>query len=372
MSPRLMPDLRWPTLAVALAACSAAGGNADTPASALKVGVADRGIVRVTIEETGVVEPERQIVVKSPISGVVLALPVQPGDAVRAGQVLAEVVPDIAQANALAQLRSEHVGAQIAVDNLRREYERAQELQRRNLASEAEIETRRTALEQAENQYRASGERLRLMEASGVQTATESQSARITSPSAGVILVRGVEIGETVVGGTSAFGGGTELFTIANLSTLLVKAAINEVDIGKVATGDTVRITVDAFPGDTARGVVRLVPPAARQQDRIRVFDVEIVVTANARLLRPGMTANVSIAGPVRQNALRIPVEAVFFVEGQPIAYRVADGATTRAPLTLGLTDLAYVEILDGLTEGDSIALEDPAVAARRAATQGR
>ena len=372
MSPRLMPDPRWPMLAVALAACSTAGGNADAPASALKVGVADRGIVRVTIEETGVVEPERQIVVKSPISGVVLRLPVQPGDAVRAGQVLAEVVPDIAQANALAQLRSEHVAGQIAVDNLRREYERAQELQRRNLASEAELETRRTALEQAENQYRASAERLQLMAASGVQTTAESQSARITAPSAGVILVRGVEIGETVVGGTSAFGGGTELFTIADLSTLLVKAAINEVDVGKVERGDTVRITVDAFPGDTARGVVRLVPPAARQQDRIRVFDVEIVVTANARLLRPGMTANVSIAGPVRQNVLRVPVEAVFIVEGQPTAYRVAGGATTRAPLSLGLTDLAYVEILDGLTEGDSIALEDPAVAARRAATQGR
>jgi HlyD family secretion protein len=175
-----------------------------------------------------------------------------------------------------------------------------------------------------------------------------------------------------VVGGTSAFGGGTELFTIADLSTLLVKAAINEVDIGKVARGDTVRITVDAFPGDTARGIVRLVPPAARQQDRIRVFDVEIVVTENARLLRPGMTANVSIAGPVREAALRIPVEAVFVVEGQPTAYRVSGGTTTRVSLTLGLTDLAFVEILEGLEEGDSIALEDPAVAARRAATQGR
>jgi hypothetical protein len=74
----------------------------------------------------------------------------------------------------------------------------------------------------------------------------------------------------------------------------------------------------------------------------------------------------------VREDALRIPVEAVFFIEGRPTAYRVAGSATTLAPLTLGLTDLAYVEILDGLAEGDSIALEDPAVAARRSATQGR
>ena len=70
-----------------------------------------------------------------------------------------------------------------------------------------------------------------------------------------------------------------------------------------MAAGDTVVITVDAFPDDTAAGVVRLVPPAARQQDRVRVFDVEIVVTAGFAILRPGMTANVRIAGPTAQDA---------------------------------------------------------------------
>jgi len=353
-------------------ACSAAGGNSDAPDTALRTGVADRGDIQVTIEETGVVEPERRIVVKSPISGVVLQLRVEPGDRVRASEVMAVIVPDIAQANSLAQLRSEFAAAQISVDNLRREYQRAMELQRSQLISEADVETRRTALEQAENQFRATEERLRLIEESGVEARGDVQSARITAPASGVILVRGVEEGETVVGGTSAFGGGTELFTIADLSALLVKAAINEVDIGKVSTGDTVRITVDAFPGDTAQGVVRLVPPAARQQERVRVFDVEIVVTANSAILRPGMTANVQIAGPVRTGVVRVPVEAVFFVEGQSSVYVVSGGATTRTPVTLGLSDLTYVEVLDGLAEGDSVALEDPAVAARRAATQGR
>lgn len=366
------PSRRFAAVAAPLLAwaCSTAGGNADGPATSLATGVADRGNVQVTIEETGVVEPERRIVVKSPISGVVRDLLVEPGDRVRASQVMAVIVPDIAQANALAQLRSEFAGAQIALDNLRREYERATELRRRELISDADVEARRTALDQAENQYRATQERLRLMEESGVEATDEAQSARITAPASGVILVRGVEEGETVVGGTSAFGGGTELFTIADLSTLLVKAAINEVDIGKVATGDTVRITVDAFPGDTALGIVRLVPPAARQQERVRVFDVEIVVTANPAILRPGMTANVQIAGPVRTDVVRVPVESVFFVEGQPSVYVVAGGTPTRRPVTLGLSDLTYVEVLDGLEAGDSVALEDPAVAARRAATR--
>ncbi|MDH3497050.1 MAG: efflux RND transporter periplasmic adaptor subunit [Gemmatimonadota bacterium] len=370
------PPVRTPVALVVAAwiaaACSSAGGNADPGRSALRTGAADRGAIRVTIEETGVVQPERQIVVKSPISGVVRDLYVQPGDAVRAGQVMAVIVPDIAQANALAQLRSELASTEIAVLNLRREYQRALELKDRTLISDAEVEAKRTELEQAENQFRAARERLRLMEESGVRATDETQLARITAPARGVITLRGVEEGETVVGGTSAFGGGTELFTIADLSTLLVKAAINEVDIGKVKRSDTVQITVDAFPGDTALGVVRLVPPAARQQDRIRVFDVEIEVTANARILRPGMTANVRIAGPVRNDVVRVPVEAVFYAEGKPFVYKLAGAGTERTEVTLGLSNLSFVEIVNGLTAGDSVALEDPAVAARRAATRGR
>ena len=372
----LSPAPSWLGLCAILSAgalaCSAANGGENTSAYPFRVAVVDRGPIRVTIEETGLVEPERQIIVKSPISGVVRRLHVREGDSVRVGQLLATIVPDIAQANALAQLRSEISSAEISVGNLGREYRRAQELETQSLISESNVESSRVALEQAQNRLQAAREQLRLIEASGVRTTDQAQSARITAPSAGVVILRGVEEGETVVGGTSAFGGGTELFTIADLSTLLISAAINEVDIGKVAEGDTVGITVDAFPGDTALGIVRLVPPAARQQERVRVFDVEIEVRVGARILRPGMTSNVRIAGPSRNDVIRLPVEAVFFVQGEAIVHRVGGGETETAPVTLGLSDLSFVEVLDGLAAGDSVALEDPVEAARRARARGR
>jgi RND family efflux transporter MFP subunit len=361
----------WTVLSVSALACSAASGGEDASAYPFRVGVVDRGPIRVTIEETGLVEPERQIVVKSPISGVVRRLHIREGDSVRTGQLLATILPDIAQANALSQLRSEISAAEISVGNLDREYRRAQELETQSLISEQDVEASRVALEQAQNRSRAAREQLRLMEASGVRATDESQSARISAPSAGVVILRGVEEGETVVGGTSAFGGGTELFTIADLSTLLISAAINEVDIGKVEEGDTVAITVDAFPGDTATGVVRLVPPAARQQDRVRVFDVEIEVRAGIDILRPGMTANVRIAGPSRDDVIRLPVEAVFYAQGEAIVHRVDGGDTESTPVTLGLSDLSFVEVLDGVSEGDSVALEDPVEARRRARARG-
>ena len=362
---------------LALAACAKAGAD-DGASRPYKVGVVDRGDVRVTVEETGVVEPERSIVVKSPISGVVQQLYVRAGDRVQPGQGLARILPDIAQANSLAQLRSEIARAQIARDNARRDYDRGQALSAIGGITQSELDQRRVAYEQADNQWRTAKDQLRLVQLSGVtagdSTEGGAQWARIIAPSAGVIIARGVEAGETVVGGTSAFGGGTALFTIADLSTLIVKAAINEVDIGKVKRGDLVALTVDAFPGDTAHGVVRLVPPAARQQERVRVFDVEIEVTRGQQFLRPGMTANVRISGPVRSGVARVPVEAVLLQEGKPIVYKIGGSGPQPVTVTLGLSDLFYVELLPGstLAAGDSIALEDPVAAAERARNPAR
>lgn len=365
---RHLPPLAAFTLL--LAACG--GGNAsDATERAFRVGVVDRGDIRVIVEETGVVEPERQVVVKSPISGIVQRLLMREGDRVSAGQLLARIVPDIAQANTLARLRSEVNGARISLERASREYERLRDLATTGGVTQEELEARRTAWEQAGNTMKAAEDQLRMVELSGVIAADTAQWARITAPSAGVIIRRGVEEGETVVGGTSTFGGGTEIFTIADLSALRVRAAINEVDIAKVAVGDSVALTVDAFPDDTALGIVRLVPPAARQQERVRVFDVEITVVRGDKL-RPGMTANVRIAGPVRGDAVRVPVEAVFLREGRPVVHRLRGGPPEAVPVTLGLGDLQFVEISAGLAAGDTVALEDPVAAAQRASSVSR
>jgi len=371
-----MRIFRFPALAFAAAATAAVaacgGANARTSTDRpFRVGTVDQGDVRVMVEETGVVEPERQIVVKSPISGIVERLFAREGDRVGAGQVLARIVPDIAQANTISRLRSEVVAAQISVDRTRREYDRAKELAARGGLTQEELDTKRTAFEQAENQLRTAEDQIRFIESSGVRAADSTQWARLTAPNAGVIIRRGVEEGETVVGGTSAFGGGTEIFTIADLSALRVKAAVNEVDIGKVAVGDSVALTVDAFPSDTVLGIVRLVPPAARQQERVRVFDVEIRVIGTG-VLRPGMTANVRIRGPVRQSVTRAPVESVFLVEGKPVVWRLRGAEPEKVSVRLGLSDLTHVEILEGVAVGDSLALEDPAAAMERARSVSR
>ncbi len=195
---------------IPLLACSKADAN-DGSNRPYKVGVVDRGEIRVIVEETGVVSPERSIVVKSPISGVVQQLYVREGDRVQTGQVLARIMPDIAQANSLAQLRSEIARARIARDNAKRDFDRGQSVSAIGGITQADLDVRRVAYEQAENQWRTAEDQLQLVQRSGVtagdSTGSTVQWARITAPAAGVIIGRGVEAGETVVGGTSAFGG---------------------------------------------------------------------------------------------------------------------------------------------------------------------
>lgn len=79
------------------------------------------------------------------------------------------------------------------------------------------------------------------------------------------------------------------------------------------------------------------------------------------------MTANVRIAGPTRRNVVRVPVEAVIYQEGKPVVFKVSGGESHATPVTLGLSDIAHVEITgSGIAPGDSVALEDPVAAAER------
>jgi multidrug efflux pump subunit AcrA (membrane-fusion protein) len=104
----------------------------------------------------------------------------------------------------------------------------------------------------------------------------------------------------------------------------------------------------------------------------VRVFDVEIAVRDDAGVLRPGMTANAQIRGPARRDVVRVPIEAVFLSEGRTVVFKLVNGIPERVPVALGLGDLSWVELVSGVALGDSITLEDPEIAAARAANPAR
>jgi len=382
----------------------------ETPVG--KVALTD---VEVEVTEIGTVEPEIKVDVKSALSGKVVELPMREGDVVRRGQMLAAIEPDVNQAQTLAAIRRGVNQQEIDYQDAEKDYRAKDELLKAGLISvelHREAETRYKAAAEA---LAAAQEKAGIVESSGVSLTTNpSQRLNISSPMDGVVITRPVEYGEAVTGAGS-FNAGTVICTVADLSSMIVKAGVSEVDIGKVRLGAPVMVTLDAYPKVRFPGKVSRIAPAARLQEQVKVFDVEVVLDSQGKELRTGMTANVVIKGERAEKVLAAPIEAVFRREDGEVVYvkkpapteeekkakaadekakakaekaegEKAEGETAAGEKTgkepqpkptpdprdawkkhfeerkveSGLASLSHIQILSGLKEGDEVALEDP------------
>ena len=345
----------------------------DTPLG--KAALAD---VQVEVLEVGTVEPEVKVDVKSALSGKVVELPVREGDVVKKGQLIAAIEPDVNQAQTLAGVRRGVNQAEIDFTDADQDFRAKDALLKDGLISEEAHRTAETRYKSAREELAAAREKAAIMTSSGVPvSATADQRINIAAPMDGVVITRPVELGEAVTGAGS-FNAGTVIATVADLATMLVKAGVNEVDIGKVRLGAPVTVTLDAYPKVRFPGKVSRIAPAARLADQVKVFDVEISLDAQGKELRTGMTANVSIKGDRAAKVLAVPVEAVFEREDGEVVYvRKAIDATAQPKppadareawkqrfderkVETGIASLAKVQITSGLVAGEQVALEDP------------
>jgi HlyD family secretion protein len=388
--------------AVAFAARSKANGNGkEEKGPEIPTLAASIDDVQVVVREVGTVEPEVKVEVKSNLSGRVVDLPIRAGDVVKKGQLIARIEPDVNQAQNLLAVRNQDESATIDLEDAKQDYEAKRKLFENGLISvevHREAETRYRQAQQALDEAR---DRIGLVEASGIPIGDNPrQVVNIFSPMNGVIIARPVELGETVTG-SGSFNAGTVISTVADLGTMLVKAGINEVDIGKIHLDQEARITLDAFPRVLFKGNISRIAPAARLDDQVKVFDVEIALEKLGVELRTGMTANIEIRGEIREQVLTVPVESVF-VRGEeemvyiqretPLPKEIAetkddDEATEDSEgedqksdeekwrddprqqwrrwfeerqVVTGIASTAEVEIVEGLEEGEKVALADP------------
>jgi len=341
------------------------------------------GEVQVVVREVGTVEPEVRVDIKSTLSGRVVELPVRAGDRVRRGQLIARIEPDVNQAQDLLAVRNRVRSARIALEDARQEYEAKRQLFEHGLVSVEVNRQAETRFRQAEQAYRDASEKMELVVASGIPVGDNPrQVVNITSPMDGVIIDRPVELGETVTG-SGSFNAGTVIATVADLSTMQVKAGVNEVDIGKIHEGQPVRVTLDAFPREVVPGTIKRIAPAARLDDQVKVFDVEIALDRPGHELRTGMTANIEVRGERREGVLTVPVECVFLRGDEEVVYvkraepLPVEGGDGEAPWTedprqewrrwfeerevvTGISSTTSVEVVEGLRPGERVALADP------------
>lgn len=308
-------------------------------------------ITRVTIPRTvvaaGAVRPEvgAEVRVGPRISGVLDRLLVQVGDIVHKNDVLAELdhrdldIAVEAEEAAVAELE-----CQCAL--LRRVRARRETLAARGLLAVEDLEQARQTQEEREAQLAAARARLK--------AAVERQSyAVLRAPISGSVTSIATREGETVA---SSFAVPT-FVTIMDLDRLQVEALVDEVDIGGVKTGQTASFTVDSFPEEQFRAVVRAVVPQAVVRNNVVNYTVVLRITGGRRsLLRPDMTAAVTIDSGTTIGALVLPRRAVHRGDNGTAFVGLREGdRTVQREISLGDARGDDVLVRGGLSEGSVV-----------------
>ena len=373
-----------------VAAKSRDKGDPKAENSPFRLGKVQAEDLQVSVREVGVVDPVTKVEVKSVVSGRVLSLSVREGAVVKTGDVLATIEPDVNQAQSLSDVQASVREFDLKLQDAEREFTMQKTLFDQGLVGRDPFRAAEIKRDQAADNLRAAKMRYQIVEDRGIPISgnASSQNARVTSPMSGVVIKRGVELGETVTSGVSSFNAGTVLFTVADLKSLIIRVNLNEVDIAKVHVGQPARISLDAYPQKVFTGKVSFVAPSAELVEKIKVFKVEVTLDELGDSFRTGMSANVEILGEKRDKAISIPLEALQRRDGKTVAFRLKanlepkkiatakEGLAGRnkfiwlsdhwkdyfdvVPVQGGIATLERVEILAGLKAGEEVALEDP------------
>ena len=289
----------------ALTACvvyGAACRKAEPAPMYQKIPVEHRDIV-VSATASGVIQPILTLSVKSKASGEILEEPVQTGDEVKQGQLLARIDPRIPQSN-LTQGEANLAVAQAQLETATSQLKRSQALFQSQSITQAGLDSAQLAAATATAAVATAQANL--------QTAKDAmQDTHVRAPINGTVLELDAVLGTVISSPTNDVGGGTVILKMANLDTVQVSALVDETDVGKVASRMPVTISVDAFAHRTFDGTVLKIEPQAQVSQNVTMFPVEVNIPNPEHLLKPGMNTEVEIHIGQRQGVLAVPNAAL-------------------------------------------------------------
>jgi len=167
----------------------------------------------------------------------------------------------------------------------------------------------------------------------------------LVAPLSGFIIARRQEPGQT---------GGTGTAPLVMADRLIVRAQVDETDMAKVRVGQQVEVILDAYPDLKLPGRLDHLAYEARTNNNVTVYDIEVELLKDPKVLRSGMTATVSVTVAERKHVVTIPAEALTEKDGKlDILVKAVKGAPVLRPVTIGITDGALVEVVKGVKEGE-------------------
>ena len=332
--------------------------------------------LEVSIEASGVIEAISSVEIKSKASGEVLFLGAEVGDFVNKGFTLARIDQRTAN-NIVDQSQSDLEAAKVRLTNAEAQFERGLELHNNSSISDKDFEDIKENYAQAKSTL--------------VRTEVSYENAKISlddtlvkSPISGTVISRPVEVGQVISSPTSAFGEGSIIMTMADLSKVRVRALVDEIDVGKVKIGQKVSIKVAAYRDKEFIGTVSKIEPKAYIQQNVTTFPVLIDINNEDNLLLIGMNTDVVIQILNKDVALSVPTMSLrtrkdiytatavldidkesidnFLQErmsGENFNRFIVIKESRKGPILswvkVGVSDLYNVEIVQGLNKGDVV-----------------
>lgn len=367
--------------------------NKNDNAVSVTVTKVERKTITQTVSAIGKIEPEIEVKISSETSGEIQFLGVKEGDTVRAGQLLVRIKPDILETQ-LEQFKAAANAAKIEIQIAKAELERTEnelkritDLFKNEFASKQEFELAKTNFDKANSAYSVALARYEQSLATLRQAEKTASRTVITSPINGIVTSLTVQKGEKVVG--TAQMAGTEMMRISDLNIMNAIVEVDENDVVLVKVGDTTKVEIDAFNEKSYKGIVTEIGHSAiiaqqGTQDQVINFKVKIRLLDKEEKLRPGMSCNVEINTVTRSNVLAVPLQAVTVRETktmdkstgggievkkaneddnkkinqskiQSVVFLRKDNKVKLVNVKTGISDKGFIEIIEGLKEGDEI-----------------
>lgn len=311
----------------------------------------------------GTITPRNEIQVKSKIPGIVKRMMVEVGDPVQVGDVLVDITPDPTPLE-ITEVRRSLQLAQVAYDNAEKQYNRQKDLLDKKLIAPSNFEKTELLYDEAKLRLGLAQDRLSLLQKGQAGIDGEKVESVVRAPTYGIVLEKFVNLGDPVVPLTS-YQAGTPLFTLADMSELVFKGTVDEIDVGKVEIGMPATLKIGALPGTIVDGVVSRISPKARIQENATLFDIEInIAAADSVTLRAGYSANADIIIRQATDVLTIPERLLTFEEDS-IFVEVEDTTTqtiSKRAIEIGMSDGVQAEIVAGLLENERVVERPPKV----------
>ncbi len=378
---RWSPKALWrAAIAAALAAAALVyllqGGSASPKYVTAPV---TRGAIVRAVNASGSVNPVVTVQVGSYVSGPIQAIYADYNAAVKQRQLIAKIDPrpfevKAAQSRAaLANAKAQLLKSQADLEYKKLAYERNRAMVREGAVSQDIADSMRNAYKQAVAQVALDEANIQQQQAMLREAEVNLGYTNIVSPVDGTVVSRNVDVGQTVA---ASFQTPTLFLIAKDLTQMEVDTNVSESDIGAVQAGQPATFTVDAFPNREFEGSVQQVRQAPITVQNVVTYNVVVDVANPELLLKPGMTANLTIVTARRDNAVRVPLQALRFhpsardhaatdgsgsIDQRQARVWTLDGRKLkRVAITTGLDDSNNVELLKGdLHPGEEVVTDE-------------